>query len=585
MLSNNKCVKISFGFTVILLIVDALSGCRQHEPSILFHAAPSYRPSILQEFRNRYPEPISISPDGRMILLRTLNSDGNPFGLKVIDLASHQRVAEISFTDDPMRVSWRPDSSSLSFFMQNRQKNGRTLHLWRLSTGNDEIIETPPAKAEPNMKWSPDSRYFAYVEGGVGLVVIDVQNQHPLVHVEKGVDYIFEWLTDSRKIAYVPHGLPNVIRTIDIKGNVVQDLHLPSDNQLLDLVYSGAHKEFVIITRDPVNPFLVETVNQKPFAIRMIYRSDDELDYPHVATSGEFCTVEIVKNATRKIFLLNLNGHRDSEITVPGGGDNQVEIIDPNSQFLIFTHRSSAPSVIYRYDIASMKMSELYSRSSQTSVTAEEHWIPSSDGVSVPLYVWRGARTNTAPSAIIRLHAFNVKETPTWQDEIQIMASHGVTYITCNYRGSLGFGIDFEKKATEQNQVDDVMATIEYAHNELNIPYKRIALFGYSAGADLALSTAIGRLPQAGILALVGSHGKNVPSGVIDKHHHPHILFFHGTYEDVPLDSIRIVAQDLAMRSQTDRDIELYELKDNHDFNYPESRAEIYSAILNVLNQ
>ena len=585
MLSNRTYGMIAIGQTAILLIVGVLSGCKQHDPGILFHAAPSYRPSILQEFRARFPEPISISPDGRMVLLRTLNSDGNPFGLEVIELASHQRVAEISFADDPMRVCWRPDSAALSFFMQNRHKNGRVLHLWRLPTGRDEIIETPPAKAEPNMKWSPDSRYFGYVEGGVGLVVIDAENPHSLVHIEKGVDYIFEWLADSRKIAYVPHGQPNVIRTIDVKGKVVQNIHLPDDNQLLDLVYSGARKEFVVITRNPVNPFLVETVRPKPFVIQMIYHSDFELDYPHVATSGEFCTVEIVNNADRRIRLLDLKGHRDSDINVPSGGDNQVEIVDPDSQYLVYTHRSSTQPVIYRYDLASMKMTELYSKSFQPSVSAEEYWIPSFDGVKVPLYVWRGAHTKAAPSALIRLHAFNVKETPTWQDEIQIMTSHGVTYIACNYRGSLGFGIDYEKKATDQNQIEDVLATIEYVHNELRIPYKRIVLFGYSAGADLALRTAIERLPQPGILAMVGAHGGSDLSGVMDREHHPHILIFHGTYEDVTLDNMKVVAQDLATMSQTNRDVELYELKDNHDFNYPESRAEIYSTILNVLNQ
>ncbi|MFZ1083809.1 MAG: prolyl oligopeptidase family serine peptidase [Terracidiphilus sp.] len=576
---------IAIALTVILLIVGALSGCKRHDPGIVFHAAPSYRPSILEEFRARFPEPISISPDGRRVLLRTLNSDGNPFGLEVIELASHQRVAEISFTDDPMRICWRPDSSSISFFLQNRQKNGRSLHLWRLSTGRDEIIQTPPAKAEPNMKWSPDSRYFAYIESGVGLVVIDTQKHRILEHIEKGVDYIFEWLDDSRKIAYVTWGQRNIIRIIDITGNAAKVLHLPDDYQLLDVIYSGARKGFVVITRTRTNPFLLETVSLEPFAIQRIYRSDDELDYLHVATNGEFCTVEIVKNAARKINLFNLKSHSDSEIPDPSGGDNQVEIIDPNSQFLVFTHRGSTPPAIYRYDFASMKMSELYSRSFPQSVSAEEYWIPSSDGVKVPLYVWKGAHTQAAPSALIRLHAFKVKETPTWQDEIQIMASHGVTYIACNYRGSLGFGFDYETKATDQNQIEDVLATIEYVHNELKIPYKRIVLFGYSAGADLALRTAIERLPQPGILAIVGAHGRSVSSGVMNRQHHPHVLIFHGTYEEDTLDSIKVVAQELATMSQSDRDVELYELKDNHDFNYPESRAEIYSAILNVLNQ
>lgn len=81
------------------------------------------------------------------------------------------------------------------------------------------------------------------------------------------------------------------------------------------------------------------------------------------------------------------------------------------------------------------------------------------------------------------------------------------------------------------------------------------------------------------------SHGRRAAFGVLDKLHHPHIVLVHGISEDVTLGSIRGIAQDLATNSQTNRDVELYELKDNHDFNCPESPVEIYSAVLNVLDQ
>ncbi len=572
----------SISLMVVAVAASALFASIKREPAVTIHKHPDYRPSVFQDFRARYPEPISVSPDGTKILLRTLNSEGNPFGLEIIESRSHRSLARIAFADDPMRLCWRPDGKSVSFFVQNRQKNGRSLHLWKFSAGRDDVIPTPPAKAEPNMKWSPSSRYFAYIEGGVGLVVIDSQQPRSVVHVQPGADYIFDWLADSRRIAYVPRGHPNAIRVIDLSGKVDQEIRLPEDNQLLDVVYSGARQEFLVITRTPADPFLVETVVPSPVRTRTIYRSTDELDYPHLVPDGRRCLVEIVKDGTRKIVALELAKSGISEIPA-AAGDNQVDIVDPKSRFLIFTHRGSAPSIIYKHDFGAGKTAELYSKPSGPSVSAETHWVRSSDGVRVPLYVWRGEKAGAARAAVIRVHAFNVKETPTWQDEIQIMASRGVTYVACNYRGSLGFGFDFEKQGTPENQRKDVQATIEYVHKTLRIPYDRIVLLGYSAGADLALDTAIRCSPEPGIVALVGLSGRGFYRSARDRHSRSRVLIFHGAYEESRLESLKAVAQELARMRRAGGVVDLFEVNDNHDFNYPASRAQIYSAILNAL--
>ena len=381
----------------------------------------------------------------------------------------------------------------------------------------------------------------------------------------------------------MPDSSPNLIRIIDLRGKVDSEIHVQSDKQLLDMAYSAARREFIVITRSSSDPFLVEKIRLAPFEIRTIYRSKAELDTPQIAPDGQFCLIEVVEGGVRKIIRLNLQDGRILEVAATATGDNHVEAIDPDSQSFIYTRRGSSPSAVLRYDLRTAKIEELYSRRSLSSVPVEEHWTRSSDGVSVPLYVWRGAQGTTVKAAIIRLHGFNVKETPTWQQEIQIMASHGITYVACNYRGSLGFGFEFEKMATPENQVSDVQATIEYVHYHLGIPYDRIVLLGYSAGANLALRTAAERLPEPGILVLVGLSAMRVEAGVLDRIHHPQVLIFHGTYEDEKLEAVKATAEQLAQMSESRGEVSLFELSDNHDFNYPESRGSIYSAILDAL--
>jgi predicted esterase len=570
----------------ILLATLGMHACKEPAQRIIFHGTQSYRPVLLQQLRERFPEPISISPDGTKLLLRTLNSEGRPFGLEVLELATHKPIAQISFPEDPMRICWRPDSASISFFVQNLQKTGRSLHLWRFASGQDDTIATPPAKAEPNMMWSPDSRYFAYIEGGLGLVMIDTRASHPLVHIEKGADYIFYWLADSKTIAYVPHGHGNLIRVISLKGHALQEITLPGDNQLLDMVYYAAQKEFVITTRTPAHPFTIETVRAEPFKVTPIYASEVELDTPHILANGKAFLVEVVDHGMRSIVVIDLQHGASAARILTGAGDNHFEAADPKSHFFLFTLRGDYPPSIRKYDFESGKTAEVYqSRSGLPHIKAEQHWASSSDGVRVPLYVWRGEENGAAKGAIIRLHAFNVKETPIWQDEIQMMASQGITYVACNFRGSLGLGFDYEKAGTPDNQIADVIGAIEYVHRQFGIPYDRIVLIGYSAGAGLALRTAIEKLPEPGILALVGMSSTDLLPGVMNRDHHPHVLFFHGTYEDEPLERLTRLAESVASMSHSGKDVELYELNDNHDFNYPESRASIYSAILDSLDR
>jgi pimeloyl-ACP methyl ester carboxylesterase len=264
-------------------------------------------------------------------------------------------------------------------------------------------------------------------------------------------------------------------------------------------------------------------------------------------------------------------------------GDNQVLSVDRTARSITYLHRADAAPSVLRLDLFSGNNTILYKSNNQLTYKSTEEWVSSEDGYRIPLYIWRADGATSRRGAIIRLHAFNVKEDGLWQDEVQLAVSNGLDYIGCNFRGSLGFGFDLERQGTSENQVKDVHAAIDYVHNTLGVPLNKIALLGYSAGADLALQSAVDSTQPVGVLALVGSSARQIRACKWHTSSHPHTLLFHGRYESVSFSQIVDSGRRLGKMCGSEDAVDAYEIDDNHDFNYPTSKSEIYSAIMGEL--
>lgn len=547
------------------------------DAGVQVHWNPEFRGDVLKQFEERYPEPVSASPDGSKVLLKRLNRHGDPFGLSIFDSRERRVIASTEYDDAPMRLAWRPDNNSLSFFLQNRKKDGRILHLWDLTRSTDVALSTPPARAEDNMKWSPDSRFFAYQEKDAGLVILDSAGSAAPAIIQN-VSYMFTWFPDSKRLAFVPVGSLNTIRIIDVTGKVLDVISLPSGNQILDLRFSQPRNEFVIVNRTPTEPFLVETISIRSKAVNKVFRSNNEIDYPWVLPDGAGCLVELVARGQRDVFVVSLGGKTARKLNLPSG-DNQVLSVAPDSRSATVMHRGEGPPSVLQIGLESGRRDVIYKPAQGSGSKSELKWITSEDGYQIPLYIWRSEQPSKVHKAIIRLHGFNVKEDGLWQDEIKLATEQGFDYVVCNFRGSLGFGYDLERQGTIDNQIKDVRAAIRYTQGVLRIPFKNITLLGYSAGADLALRSAAESERSVGTLALVGASAQQIRTARWSKSSHPHILLFHGRYEPVSLNQIRDKARLIAELTESSNSVEVYEIDDNHDFNYPKSRAEIYSAI------
>jgi dienelactone hydrolase len=149
-----------------------------------------------------------------------------------------------------------------------------------------------------------------------------------------------------------------------------------------------------------------------------------------------------------------------------------------------------------------------------------------SDGVSIPACHWGASvTTNQKPAVLIVVHGGpQLQALPTWDSFTQSLVSRGCDVLAVNYRGSSGYGRQFEEMGDSTTRAGDVATACDYAVKELNVSAGRVFLYGESYGASLVLAAA-GRIGEIGGLALVAWGGVDGDVGQLG---HPRVVAYHG---------------------------------------------------------
>lgn len=128
----------------------------------------------------------------------------------------------------------------------------------------------------------------------------------------------------------------------------------------------------------------------------------------------------------------------------------------------------------------------------------------SSDGLEIPAFLYRPQQPNGA--AVVYVHGGpSALYTFEWDILAQYLVAKGYTYLCPNYRGSTGYGLDFEKANYGdwgQGDVQDCLAAARYLAALPEIDPARIAIFGSSYGGYMVaccLSNDDEQLYAAGI--------------------------------------------------------------------------------------
>lgn len=176
---------------------------------------------------------------------------------------------------------------------------------------------------------------------------------------------------------------------------------------------------------------------------------------------------------------------------------NQVNTLSGNPQGRVLVHTRSDVDAgrWFVLDTADMSM-KLVARARphldpKKMRPMETMHYPSFDGLSIPAYLTRPAAMDGPAPMVVLIHGGpHVRDRWEWNEEVQVLASHGYLVFQPQFRGSAGFGRSFQRAGQGQwglAMQDDITAGVRHLIARKIADSKRVCIVGASYGGYAAL--------------------------------------------------------------------------------------------------
>jgi dipeptidyl aminopeptidase/acylaminoacyl peptidase len=166
-----------------------------------------------------------------------------------------------------------------------------------------------------------------------------------------------------------------------------------------------------------------------------------------------------------------------------------------DGSFITFEYESPIlPPDLYRIDLESKHVTQL-TFSNPPAMQRNKQVLPeivsykSYDGLEIPAFLYRPSKSNGA--AILYPHGGPTAQYGyEWDDLAQYFTAKGYTYLAPNYRGSIGYGKEFERANHDDwglGDTQDCLHGAKYLRGLPGIEPDRIGIAGGSYGGYLAI--------------------------------------------------------------------------------------------------
>ena len=537
--------RFAFLILVTILVAEAAAQTLPAPKAITDPKQVSSKPNAQVEPRTQTIEklymtrqigPATWSPDGKSIAFISNMSGRNNLWIVPSDSGFPTQLT----VSDQRQTSpaWSPDGKWIAY--QSDYDGDEQWDIFLVSPKTGKVVNLTQTReiAESNPTWSPDGRYLAYEvkPKTSGAVEIDVYDMilREVKHLTTGTPQDKQnvnpiWSNEGTYIVYTQaqaKGTDSNIFIVDVASgkstlltqhegersylaNDISPRAIPDGSEIL--ITSNAANSY-----DNVGLLDVGTKGElsgvlKPGAIKWLTKDKWETQGGEFSPDGKRLTFTANVDGNQEIYLYDLATDKATALPIPKGVNEPVgnrSAFSADGSRLLYNHNGpTAPGDLWVYALATGRSQQL-THSLVGGVRSEdlvEPYLvryPSRDGkwtISALLYVPYNMARNGQNAAIVYIHGGpNSQTVNSFNRFIQFAANQGYMVLAPNYRGSTGYGKDFEQADLFDmggGDLQDILAGVDWIKQTGHLDPKKIAIVGGSYGGYLTMM-AVTRAPD-----------------------------------------------------------------------------------------
>jgi dipeptidyl aminopeptidase/acylaminoacyl peptidase len=462
------------------------------------------------------------SPDGKSIAFISNMSGRN--NLWVVPAEGGFPVQLTVSDQRQTSPAWSPDGKWIAY--QSDYDGDEQWDIFLVSPKTGKVVNVTQTReiAESNPAWSPDGRYLAYevkpktsaaYEIDVyDMVMREVKHLTTNTPQDKGnVGPI--WSKDGKFIVYTQEqakGTDSNIFIADV-ATAASALLTPHQGEQLfsanDISPDGKH---VLVTSNAENGFdNIGLLNIDTRKIRWITRDKWEIRGGNFSPQGKRVIFSANVDGNQEIYMNDLDNGRMTTLPIAKGVNEaagaQSAFSADGSRLLYLHDGPTAPSDLWVCELASGKSKQI-THSLLAGIRSEDlvepylvHY-PSRDGkwtISAFLYVPYNMARNGQNAAIVYIHGGPTSQTMnSFNRFVQFAANQGYMVLAPNYRGSTGYGKEFQEANLFDmggGDLEDVLAGVDFIKQTGHLDPKKIAVMGGSYGGYMTMM-AVTKAPE-----------------------------------------------------------------------------------------
>lgn len=415
-----------------------------------------------------------------------------------------------------IRPAWSPDGKWIAYMSDYDGDEQWDIFLVSPKTGQVVNLTNTREIAEESPTWSHDGRYLAYMvkPKTSSVFEIDVYDtvMREVQHLTAGtakdrMNVAPIWSADGKFIVYTQEqskGTDSNVFVVDV-ASAQSTLLTPHEGErrysASDVSPDG---KSVLITSNASggydNAGLLDIASKK---IRWLTQDKWEISGENFSPNGKFLTYNANVDGNTDIYLYDIASGKARALPLPKGVNYAAGRPSPftrdASRMLYYHTGPTAPGDLWVYNIADGKSHQLTHSlvgGVRSDDMVEPHLVhyPSKDGkwtISAFAYVPYNLPRNGEHPAIVYVHGGPTAQTMnTFNRFVQYMVNQGYIVIAPNYRGSTGYGKEFQHANLFDmggGDLQDVLAAAEWIKQTGYVDPKKLILMGGSYGGYMTM--------------------------------------------------------------------------------------------------